>query len=67
MITYDPLWKTMKEKGITTYTLRRKWNISGGTIDRLRKNQHISTYTIDILCNLIDCDVEDVMKQIRDK
>ena len=67
MISYSPLWETLKCKGLSTYTLRRKMNVSAGTIDRLKQNKYVSTHTIDVLCNLIDCDVQDVMCQIRDK
>lgn len=66
MISYAPLWETLKAKGMSTYTLRRKMNVSSGTVDRLKHNRHVSTHTIDMLCNLIDCDVQDIMVQIRD-
>lgn len=67
MISYAPLWETMKQKGISTYTLRVKMGFSPGTLTQLKNNRYVSTHTIDTLCNLIDCDVQDVMLQIRDK
>lgn len=62
MIVYTPLWKTMKEKGISTYALINKHNISSSTINRLRHNQGVTTQLIDDLCNILDCRVEDILK-----
>ena len=61
MIIYAPLWDTMKAKGITTYALINKYNISSSTINRLRHNQGVTTQLIDDLCNILDCNVEDIM------
>ena len=62
MIVYTPLWETMKKKGITTYTLINKYNISSSTINRLRHNQGVTTQLIDDLCIILDCNVEDIIK-----
>lgn len=62
MITYKPLWETMKEKGVTTYTLINKYNISSSTIHRLRHDQGATTQLIDDLCKILDCNVEDIIK-----
>ena len=64
MITYKPLWDTMKEKGISTYTLINKHNISSSTIHRLRHDQGVTTQLIDDLCRILDCKVEDVIEYI---
>ncbi|MBQ7981694.1 MAG: helix-turn-helix transcriptional regulator [Oscillospiraceae bacterium] len=61
MIAYTPLWKTMKEKGVTTYALINKHNISSSTIHRLRHNLGVTTQLIDDLCKILNCDVEDIM------
>ena len=61
MIVYAPLWDTMKSKGITTYALINKYNISSSTINRLRHNQGVTTQLIDDLCDILDCNVEDIM------
>ena len=45
MIVYTPLWETMRRRGITTYTLREKYRISGSTVQRLKKNLSVSTNT----------------------
>lgn len=62
MIVYTPLWETMKKKGVTTYTLREKYRISGSTVQRLKKNLSVSTNTLDDLCVLLDCELSDVAK-----
>ena len=62
MITYKPLWETMKEKGVTTYTLINKYNISSSTIHRLRHDQGVTTQLIDDLCKILDYNVEDIIK-----
>lgn len=61
MIIYDPLWKTMKKKGISTYALINKYNISSSTIHRLRHNQGVTTQLIDDLCVILQCNVSDIM------
>lgn len=62
MITYDKLWITMKEKQITQYRLIKYYGVSAGQIGRLKKNQHISTHTLDTLCHILDCRVEDIVE-----
>ena len=64
MIVYTPLWETLKKKGMSTYTLRAKFNISGSTVQRLRKNMSISTNTLDDLCELLECTVSDIVEHI---
>ena len=66
IITYDPLWETMKRKGISTYTLIQKYSFSRGTLDSLKHNRNISTATLNDLCNILSCDVEDVLRHIPD-
>lgn len=65
MISYDPLWETMRRKGITQYALIHKHHISPGQITRLKRNESVSTHTINMFCDLLDCRVEDVMVYIR--
>lgn len=67
MISYDALWKTMKEKNVSQYVLINKYNISRGLIDRLKHNKGVTTYTIDMLCEILNCEVEDVMTHIKEE
>ena len=66
MITYEPFFFLIKEKEISTYALIQKHNVSSATINRLRKNQGISTLTIDDLCKILKCRVEDILEYIED-
>ena len=62
MIIYDKLWNTMKAKGISQYALIRQYHISPAQITRLKRNESVSTHTIDIFCKILDCKVEDIME-----
>ena len=66
MISYDNLWKIMKEKGISQYALIKKYNVSPGQITRLKRNESVSTHTIEMFCKILNCDVGDIMKHIPD-
>ena len=61
MITYEKLWDTMKEKQITQYKLINEYHISAGQLSRLRANKHVSTHTLEMLCDILDCKIEDVI------
>ena len=65
MIIYDNLWKTMKEKGITQYALIKKYKISPAQITRLKRNESVSTHTIDMFCEILDCEVSDIMQFVK--
>ena len=67
MISYNKLWEVMKNKGITQYALIKKHNISPGQITRLKRNESVSTHTIEIFCRILDCDVGDIMRYITDE
>lgn len=61
MISYEPLYKTLKEKGISTYKLINQYGISRSLLDRLKHNRPISTVTLNDLCHILHCKVEDVL------
>ena len=66
MISYAPLYKTLKEKGISTYKLINEYGISRSLLDRLKHNRPISTLTLNDLCSILHCRVEDVLEYIED-
>ena len=66
MINYEPLWKTMKEKGVTTYTLIYKQGISAYTVTNLKRNKSITMHTMEKLCNILDCTPTDIVKFEKD-
>ena len=61
MISYEPLYRTMKLKGMTTYKLINHYGVSRSLIDRLKHNKPITTMTINDLCRIVGCKVEDVI------
>ena len=67
MISYDPFYQTMQEKGITTYKLINQFGVSRSLLDRLKHNKPISTVTLNDLCTYLDCRVEDVIAFIKEE
>ena len=67
MISYDNLWNVMKEKGISQYALIKRYHNSPGQITRLKRNESVSTHTIDVFCKILNCEVADIMKYIPDQ
>lgn len=65
MIVYDKLWDTMKRKGISQYKLIKDYKFSTGQLDRLRKNDNVSSFTLDKLCEILDCRLEDIAEYKR--
>ncbi len=66
MISYEPFWKTLKKKNITTYALINKFHISSATIDRMKKGNGISTMKIDDFCKILQCQVQDIIQYLPD-
>ena len=62
LISYEPLWKTMEEKGVTTYTRIEKYNINPRTISHLKHDKSVTAYTLEKLCRILDCPIEAVIK-----
>ncbi len=62
MISYEPFYKTLKAKGISTYKLINTFGVSRSLLDRLKHNKPISTRTLDDLCGFLDCNVEDILE-----
>lgn len=70
MITFRPFRELIKEKNISTYFLRNKcepYNLDNKTIERLMRDESVSTNTIDALCQIFHCDLEDIMEVLPDK
>lgn len=67
MISYEPLWKTMEEKHITTYALIYKHHFSPYTITNLKRGKSITLYTLEKLCKVLDCQAESVVKFLPDE
>ena len=67
MISYAPLWETMQERRATTYTLQVKGNISSSTIRRLKAGDSVSTNTLDALCKILGCTINDIIEYLPDE
>lgn len=67
MIVFDPLWKTLKEKGLSTYWLRESCGIDSKTVRRLKANDNVETKTLNRLCTALDCSLADIMEYIPDE
>ena len=67
MISYDNLWNVMKERGVSQYALIKKYRISPAQITRLKRNESVSTHTIEMFCKILSCDVGDIMQYVPDK
>lgn len=61
VVSYAPLWATMKERNVSAYALVKKYNMSDYTLTRMRRGEHVSTRTLEDLCQILDCTVQDVV------
>ena len=66
MIRYDPLWETMKRKNISQYKLIKDFGVDNAQLQRLRENAIVKTSTLDNLCRILDCPIEDIMVYVPD-
>lgn len=65
LISYAPLWETLKKKNISQYSLIKDYNVSTGTLDALRKNRSVTLNTLHDLCMILDCNIADVVTFIK--
>ena len=62
MVSYDRLRETMEKRKISQYRLIKEFGLSSGQMSRLKKNTYVSTHTLETLCRILDCRIEDVME-----
>ena len=67
MITFEPFYQTLKRRKLSTYVLINKYNVSRSLLDRLKHNKPVTTMTINDLCAILNCDVNDIMRYIPDR
>ena len=67
MISYEPFWQTMKKKSLTSYFLTKKLNVRESTLYRIRKGKPMTTTTLNDLCKLLNCEVQDILCYLPDE
>ena len=67
MISYARLWETMRKKGVTQYALIHTYKVSPAQITRLKRNESVSTHTIEVFCKILYCRVEEIMEYIPEE
>lgn len=67
MMSFEPLWKTMKEKRVSIYALIYKHKVSRSMVDKLKHNRNVNLSTVERLCEILDCKVEDVVVYEKDE
>jgi len=67
MISYAPFWKTIKEKSLTSYALTKKLNVKESTLYRMRKGKPMTTTTLDDLCRIVHCEIQDIVCYLPDQ
>lgn len=66
MVSYEPFWKTLKEKGVTQYSLIKYFDFSSSLLDKMRNHEMLSLEKINDLCLILDCDYSDIIVFIKD-
>ncbi len=62
VVSYEPLWKTMESKGITTYALIHRYGVNPRTVNNLKHNRGITVFTLERLCEILECAPNDILK-----
>ena len=66
MMSYDKLWEVLKDRGISQYALIKHYHISPGQVTRLKRNESVSTHTIEVFCRILNCQVGDIMEYVEE-
>lgn len=67
MITYKKLWDLLSEKNISKFKFKTATNIGGNTFDSLKKNLSVTTDTLNTICMVLDCKLEDIVEYVNDE
>ena len=65
-MSFEPLWHTLKQKNLSTYKLINEYGLSKGLIDNLKHNRNVTLLTVEQLCRILDCRVEDIVVYIKE-
>ena len=64
MVDYSPFWKTLEKSSESWYSLTNKHHISNSTLNRLKHNKDVTTKTLNDLCRILDCQIQDIVQYI---
>ena len=64
MIKYDRFWETLKKRHISQYSLYTYYGVNRKLLDKFRKNENVEIYTLDRICTILDCNIEDIVEQM---
>lgn len=64
MISYQPFYDTLLKKGVTEYALIYKFGLPANTVHRMKHGKPITTTTLNVLCEILECKVEDILEYI---
>ena len=67
MISFQKLWEVMKDRGVSQYALIKQYHVSPGQITRIKRNESISTHTIEVFCKILNCQPGDIMEYIQEE
>lgn len=66
MISFSPFYETIKRKNISTYKLINQYGLSRSLLDRIKHNKPMTTATLNDLCDILDCDINDIIEYTKD-
>ena len=66
MIKYDRFWETLKKRHISQYYLINKCGVEKRLLRRLKHNENVEIYSLDRLCTILNCDLEDIVEYVPD-
>ena len=67
LISYRPFYQTLYQKGVTEYNLIYKQGMDAHTIHRMKHGKPITTTTLNTLCEILSCRVEDILEYVPDE
>ena len=67
MIKYDRFWETLKKRHISQYSLYTYYGVNRKLLDKFRKNENVEIYTLDRICTILDCNIEDIVEHVPDE
>lgn len=67
MIKYDRFWETLKKRHISQYALYTYYGVNRKLLDKFRKNENVEIYTLDRICTILDCNIEDIVEHVPDE